>query len=167
MHVYAAAGGRAGDHAGLGDDEIERIASARADDGQVLDGGAGDEVAVVAGVAGLHGFGGGLHFHGVDDGADFELDVDGGGLADVDQVVAGAEFAEALGFDVELVGAGLHGFEGIGAGGGSAGFEGEARAFVDQLDGSLGHDGPGGILHGPEDAGSGALAKRRGAGAHE
>ena len=167
VDVDAAAGGRAGDDAGLGDDEIERIASARADDGQVFDGGAGDEIAVVAGVGGLHGFGSGLHFHGVDERADFELDVDGGGLADVDQVVAGAEFAKALGFDVELVGAGLHGLEGVGAGGGGAGFEGEACAFVDQLYRRLGHDGPGGILHGPENAGGGALAKRRGAGAHE
>ena len=89
VDVYAAAGGRAGDDAGLGDDEIERIASARADDGQILDGGAGDEVAVVAGGAGLHGFGGGLHFHGVDAWVPTSsLHVDRGGLADGDQVVA-------------------------------------------------------------------------------
>jgi hypothetical protein len=115
----------------------------------------------------LYGFGGGLYFDGIDEGADFELDVDGGGLADVDEVIARAEFAKALGFHVELVGAGLHCLEGVRAGGGSAGFEGQARAFVDQFHRRLGYDGPGGILHGPENAGGGALAKRSGAGAHE
>ena len=47
-----------------------------AHDGEVSHGLLGDEVAVVAGSAGLNGFGGRLYLHCVGDGADFEFDVD-------------------------------------------------------------------------------------------
>ena len=78
----AAAGIGAGGDARLEQHQVQRVAAAGADDRQILDDVLAEDVAVVAGGAGLHQFGGGEDLDALGEGADLQLDVDGGRLAD-------------------------------------------------------------------------------------
>ncbi len=161
MHVDAATGVGAVDDSGLAQDEIEGIAPACADDGQIADHFAREQIAEVARGGGLHGFGDRFHFDRLGDVADFEADVNGGWRADGDGVAFGGEFLEAGRFHCEGVGAGLHGFKAVGAGVGGGGGEGGVGTFVDETYGGSGDDGAGGILDSSQRFGSSALPVHR------
>jgi len=141
VDVDAAAGIGAGGDAGLNEDEVEGVAAAGTDDGEVLDDFLFEEVAHIAGGGGLDGLVGAADFDGFGDGAELEGDVDGGRLADGDGVVAGGELLEAGAFDEDGVAAGGDGFEDVGAGGGGFGLKDGIGALVFEGDGGPADDG--------------------------
>jgi hypothetical protein len=122
---------------------------------------------VVAGGRRLHHFGRAGDFHYLGHGAELELQVDGGGLADGDAVALGRELLKAVGFDGEGVGAGLNGFKGVRAIGSRGGGEGGAGAFVGQRYVGIDHRRAAGVGDDTQQPGSGSLRKSRKSAAKE
>jgi len=157
--VDAAAGVGAADDAGLAGDQIERVAAAGADDGQVRDDFVTKEVAVVAGGGGLDHLGGGGDIDDFGEGAEFEGHIHGGGLADGDAVGLGGELLKALGFNGYGVEAGLDGFKEVRTVVCGLRAERGIRTFIRQFDRGTSDSGGRGVEDRADESRGGALAE--------
>ena len=159
MHVAAAAGVRAVDNARLHDDEVQGIASAGSDDGQIFHGLLRNQVPEIAGGGRLHQFRRADDRDLIGNRAEFEVHVYGCGLSDGYYVVAGDEALETGGFHLNFIGCGLDGVEDIAARRGSGGCKSDAGGFVGEPDLRVRDGGAGGVFDGACEAGCSALGK--------
>jgi hypothetical protein len=145
VHVDAAAGVGARDDARLREDEVQRVASASAEDGQALDRALIEGGAQVPRRVRLDDVGRRADFHGFFESPGIQRRVHRRRITDPHDVAGGGEALEALEFHRDGVGADLHRLERVDACGTADRCQLDAGGLVGQGDGGAGDDRTGAI----------------------
>ena len=133
---------------GLQQDEVQRIPSARPHDRHVLDDLFREDIAVIAGRAGLDCFSGSNHFNCFRDLADVDRSVYRGGLSDANFITFQNRFLEALRFHFDRVHARRDRIKGIGSAFCGDSGSGSPRFLAAECDGCVRDNSARGIRNG-------------------